>query len=323
MMQPIELKMDFPIALANGVRSTTSRVWSVLTAASRGDLNEVKELAASCPELLYAQYNYTPPIHFAVREGHLELVNYLLAQGAYDPNYKIYPFLDSLETMAKDRGYWTIFKLLEDYRKNGISVRFKGDLGQIYYRRDALHQKFEHAVDKGDLEKTKQLLTDHPDLINDPMYFWGEGILMMPAKAGNFKMIELLMNAGARFPDVSKWSRFYYFERYDSTAFILDHGMNPNHMSWHRVTILHDMAQIGNIPKAKLLLDHGASIDPVDEEYCSTPLGIAARWGQEDMVRFLLEKGADPGVSGADWSTPLAWARQKGYKEIENIFSSL
>lgn len=321
MIQPIELKMDFPIALANGVRSTTSKVWSVLAAASRVDLNEVKVLTASCPELLYAQYNYTPPIHFAVREGHLDLVSYLLAQGAYDPDYKIYPFLDSLETMAQDRGYWAILKLLEDYRENTLSARFEGEQGQIYYQRDALQQKFEHAVDKGDLEKTKQLLMDRPDLIEDPTYFWSEGILLMPAKAGNFKMIELLLNAGARFPDLSKWSRFYYFERYDSAAFILDHGMNPNHMSWHRVTILHDMAQIGNIPKAKLLLDHGAGIDPVDEEYCSTPLGMAARWGQEDMVRFLLEKGADPGISGADWSTPLAWARQKGHKEIENIFT--
>jgi ankyrin repeat protein len=31
---------------------------------------------------------YTP-IHFAVREGHVELVKYLLDNGAHDPNYKI------------------------------------------------------------------------------------------------------------------------------------------------------------------------------------------------------------------------------------------
>ncbi len=319
MIQPIELTIDFPIALSNGKRSTTSKVWSVLTAASRGDLNKILELTASCPELLYAQYNYTPPIHFAVRGGHLELVKYLLAQGAYDPGYKIYPFLDSLETIAQDRGYVEIFKLLEGYRKNPISAKFKGDHGEIYYRRDALQQKFEHAVDKGDLEITKQLLKEHPELIDDPTYFWSEGILLMPAKAGNFKLIELLLSFGARFPDVSKWARFYYFERYDSAAFILDHGMNPNHMSWHQVTILHDMAQKADIPTAKLLVEHGAGIDPVDEEYFSTPLGMAARWGHLEMVKFLLENGADPGVSGADWSTPLAWSRQKGHREIEDI----
>ncbi len=45
-----------------------------------------------CPELIYAQYNYHPPIHFAVREGHLDLVRYLLRNGAHAPDYRSYPF---------------------------------------------------------------------------------------------------------------------------------------------------------------------------------------------------------------------------------------
>jgi ankyrin repeat protein len=94
--------------------------------------------------------------------------------------------------------------------------------------------------------------------------------------------------------------------------------MNPNHMSWQHVTLLHDMAQEGNIPKARLLLDHGADINAVDEEYRSTPLGLAARWGQKDMVAFLIERGADPNKSNARWSTPLSWARKKGHAEIES-----
>ena len=46
------------------------------------------------------------------------------------------------------------------------------------------------------------------------------------------------------------------------------------------MTLLHDMAHEGDIPKAMLLLDHGADINPIDEEYQSTPLGMAARWGR-------------------------------------------
>ena len=95
--------------------------------------------------------------------------------------------------------------------------------------------------------------------------------------------------------------------------------MNPNTMSWHHVTLLHDMAQKGVIDKAELLIKYGAAIDPVDEEYQSTPLGMAARWGNIEMVEYLLSKGADVNLSGAQWATPLAWARKKGHTEIETV----
>ena len=98
--------------------------------------------------------------------------------------------------------------------------------------------------------------------------------------------------------------------------------MNPNTMSWQHVTILHDMAQKGFIDKAELLIKHKADLNPIDEAYQSTPLGLAARWGQIEMVEYLLKQGSDPSQSGAPWSTPLAWAKRKGHTEIENILQS-
>ena len=75
--------------------------------------------------------------------------------------------------------------------------------------------------------------------------------------------------------------------------------MSARHQTWQRVTLLHDMAQSGELAKARLLLEHGAEIDAVDDEYRSTPLGFAARWGQTAMVAWLLERGADPNRAGA------------------------
>jgi ankyrin repeat protein len=100
---------------------------------------------------------------------------------------------------------------------------------------------------------------------------------------------------------------------------MMERGMNPNVMSWHHVSLLHDMAQKGYIRKAELLISHGAEINPVDEEYQSTPLGMAARWGHLEMVELLLRHGADPNKSGADWARPLSWARRKGFGEIEQV----
>ena len=321
MIQPGELKQELPIKLANGVISTTTKVWEILVASKKGNIENVKRLVAECPELIYAQYNYTPPIHFAVREGHIDLVRYLLDNGAHDPNYKIYPFQDTLMTVANDRGFYEITLLLEHYAKDPARQKYKGDNGEIIYNRSEIQLEFQEAVDKGSLARTEKILREHPELAKDKTYFWGEGILVFAAKENNRKMIDLLMSYGASVPAIIKWGQFYYFERPDGATYMMEKGMDPNTMSWHHVTLLHDMAQKGAIDRAELLIRHGASIDPIDEEYQSTPLGMAARWGHVEMVEYLLSKGADPEKSGASWATPLAWARKKGHASVEKILN--
>lgn len=319
MLQPPELKLNLPIKLANGVISNTSKVWEILAASKEGNLDAIQKLVAECPELIYAQYNYTPPIHFAVREGHLDLLRYLLEQGAHDPNYKIYPFGEPLQTIARDRGHTEIAGLLDTYTSDPSLQKYRGDNGEIFYNRTDLHEEFEQAVDAEDLDKTQSILKAYPEFAKDETYFWSEGILTFAAKKNNRKMIDLLMAYGAKVPQLLKWAQFYYFERYEAAAYMLEKGMNPDTKSWHHVTLLHDMAQKGNLSKAELLVKYGAEINPVDEEYQSTPLGLAVKWGQLEMVKYLLEQGADPNKAGMPWATPLAWARKKGELEIEEI----
>jgi len=95
--------------------------------------------------------------------------------------------------------------------------------------------------------------------------------------------------------------------------------MDANHMNWHRFTLLHHMAAEGEVAKAKLLLAHGADIDAIDDEYRSTPLGVAARRGHGAMVELLLEHGADPVAAGASWGAPLEWAVRKGHGHVEDL----
>lgn len=307
------------MSLSHDVISTTTQVWGILVASRDGDLKMVEKMVDECPELIYAQYNYTPPIHFAVREGHLDLTKYLLNNGAHDPAYRTYPFLDDLQTVAGDRNYDDIASLLQEYAGNAALHRYKADNGKIHFPRTELQQAFEDAVHTGDLNRTEQILKTHPEFALDDTFFWGEGILMKPAQQQERKLVELLLRYGAAVPAILKWTQFYYFKYYDSAAFLMENGMNPNTMSWHHVTILHDMAQKGDIPKAALLIKHGAAIDPLEDEYHSTPLGMAARWGHTEMVKYLLSQGANPHKSGALWATPLAWAKKKGHNDIENI----
>ena len=319
MIQPHEMKLGLQMKLANGVVSTTTRVWNTLVASKNGNLEEVKHLVNDCPELTYAQYNYTPPIHFAVREGHIDFVRYLLDSGAHDPKYKTYPFQESLGTIARDRNYSEIALLLDQYAKDASKQKYKGDNGEILYNRSERQLEFEQAVDKGSLEKTEKILKEHPEFASDETYFWGEGILVFAAKENNRRMIDLLISYGAKVPAILKWAQFYYFEKLEGAMYMMEKGMDPNTMSWHHVTLLHDMAQKGNVQKAELLIKYGAGIDPVEEEYQSTPLGMAARWGHVEMVNHLISKGANINKAGASWATPLAWAKKKGHEEIEKI----
>lgn len=319
MLQPHEMKLHLPMEVHNGVISSTTAVWDILVASYNGDLQAVKQMVAACPELIYAQYNYTPPIHFAVREGHTDLVAYLLSEGAHDPAYRTYPFRDSLLTIAQDREYQEITSLLEQYYSDPAACKYSKDNGAIHYNRSPEEQEFERAVDEEKIDLTAQILKAHPAFAKDETYFWGEGILTMPAKRNNQALMELLMSYGAEPPRILKWAQFYYLENYDSAVFLMEHGMSANTMSWHHVTLLHDMAQKGNLQKAALLIRHGAYINALEDEYLSTPLGLAARWGHVEMVEYLLQQGADPNESGAHWSTPLAWARKKGRLEIERI----
>jgi ankyrin repeat protein len=506
-------------------------VWNMLRASRDGDLEQVRTLVARRPDLVRCEYNYTPPIHFAVREGHTDLVRYLLEHGAEAADYRTYPFQDSLLTMAQDRehadvaalllevaeqrfpvvaglaefleavqkpdlarvrrlladspqlarasddtgdtglhraaaiGHFELMALLLDAgaavdaaRADGFrpihcalhrgrkpslntgaaagfllargaayNIYLAAVFGDVPYVRDALardaslanfgdtvqmrplsaaarrndlevvtlllehganpslpehgapvgqalwvavyqgqydmaklllehganpdtapessgsaisHTRknpemrkllLEHGakddarpmdelmklLDDNALEELEQRLKDRFPLAEQGAAYWSEGILAGPANRGNIPAIELLMRYGARVPDITKWGRYYYFKHTEIARVLLENGMNPNHMNWHHVTLLHDMAQDGDLDKARLLLDHGADINAIDEEYRSTPLGFAARWGHREMAAMLLQRGADPNRSGASWSTPLAWARKKGHSEIE------
>lgn len=297
---------------------TTTEVWAMLSACHAGDVARARELMGQRPELATCQYNYTPPLHFAVREGHLELVRLLVEHRAYDPGYKSYPFGDTLLTIANDRGFDEIARELESARARGLAHKWP-ETGEIDYEQDDEQLRFDRALHDGKRKDSERLLTARPDLARNELSSWAEGVLMMPAKKRDRALLELLLVHGAQVPPLSKWGRFYYFKHDDVAALLLERGMSAQHRTWHEVTLLHDMAQSGDLAKARLLLEHGAALDAVEDEYRSTPLGLAARWGKKAVVELLLARGANPSLGGAAWSTPLAWARKYGHAEIERM----
>ena len=57
-------------------------LWNLMQATAAGDQRAVEGLIGRRPELAQSVYDYTPALHFAVREGHLNLLRFLLEYGA-------------------------------------------------------------------------------------------------------------------------------------------------------------------------------------------------------------------------------------------------
>lgn len=112
-------------------------------------------------------------------------------------------------------------------------------------------QRFQAACMSGDRDTAERLVAAHPEYLGypGPMYQAADG------------------------------------DRVDVAHFLLELGVSPDvsHGSW---TGLHACAHNGSVRVAKLLIEHGATIDIRERRYKATPLGHANWAGQAEMVEL-------------------------------------
>jgi ankyrin repeat protein len=111
----------------------------------------------------------------------------------------------------------------------------------------------------------------------------GESPLMMAALKGHLAQAQRLIQRGA---EVNKpgWAPLHYA------------ASNPEPIS---------------LAMVRLLLEHHAYID-AESPNKSTPLMMAARYGQDPVVQLLLEEGADPMLRNEQGLSAIDFARQAG-----------
>jgi ankyrin repeat protein len=76
-------------------------------------------------------------------------------------------------------------------------------------------------------------------------------------------------------------------DRADVVAFLLDLGISPNVEDSQRQRPLHIAAYSNSLRVAKLLIDRGAEIDPVESNWSNTPLGGAVYAQHAPMIELL------------------------------------
>jgi len=74
----------------------------------------------------------------------------------------------------------------------------------------------------------------------------------------------------------------------------------------------------GDVDGVRRALRGGAS---PDGKGAITPLHRATAKGETEIVRILLDAGANADVADDDGETPLQWARFGGYREIECLLA--
>jgi len=81
------------------------------------------------------------------------------------------------------------------------------------------------------------------------------------------------------------------------------------------LTLLLETSAYGNEKIVEYLVEHGANIDGASNNEW-TPLGIASAYGNEKIVKYLVDHGADVDKEMEDGITPLLIATQNGHKDI-------
>jgi ankyrin repeat protein len=265
-------------------------------AAHHGSVESIAALVALGADPRAQDSDGCTPLMIAAAAGHVEAVRELLKH-------------DDRIDLASKYG-WTPLVFAASREREAV-VRLLLERGAEY---DLLT-----AVARGDLARVKALVEGRPDLVKEE-----EARDQSP----------LTWAAGHNHPEVLTWlidhgADINYHNNYEGS--VLSVAAWEGHIDIARIlldrgadielgagkdaygTPLHHACWQGNKEMATLLLDHGAKLESVDNTD-ETPLCFAVKEGQTDLVRFLLDRGADPNKGG-----PVASAALENRIEIAQL----
>ena len=82
---------------------------------------------------------------------------------------------------------------------------------------------------------------------------------------------------------------------------------------------LQEAASIGNVDLVRMIIENGTDVDSMDDQFYKTALHRAVAGGHQEIVEFLLNKGADVNAQDREGRTPLHYASERGHKDVAKL----
>ena len=272
-------------------------IWDTLRASEDGDVATLGQLLERDPLLSRAEYWYTPAIHFAAREGHVEAVQLLLDAGA-DPEWNG-QHDGSLIAMATERGHTRIARLLEQCRDRGGRIVAGTDDHPIHA-----------AITRGDTDDVRRLLDAGPHLV-DVGNAAGASPLHRAVGRGVYDLVALLVDRGADVHAVLSSARGLgggFWTDLQAIDLAIWDGRRPGDGRIIRLLLdrgatrdLTVAAALGEIEQVRQILDREPERIRETRPSGRRPLSAAIEAGHDSIAWLLLERGVDP-----NWGEPTA-----------------
>jgi pectate lyase len=257
-------------------------------AAASGDIELARSLLDRGADLDYSDDGNKTALQFAAMNGHREMIELLLAEGARIDAQESYPGRTALD-YAVEKGYKDIVELLIT-KGADVNVKIIGP-------------------QEGDTPLHTAIRMAHKDIVE---------LLISKGADVNAKS-----NQGEAPIDIAMRK-----PHMDIASALIDNGAEASFFTKMRVNMARQAktanlsllfaAQNGEQEKVEALLDQGVDINLRDSEG-NTSLYYAAREGHGEVAQLLIEKGADVTVKDAQGMTPLYFAVGNGMDAVAEL----
>eukprot|EP00977_Amphora_coffeiformis_P017483 scaffold5754_cov166-Amphora_coffeaeformis.AAC.5 len=315
---------------------STSQSVNLITAASEGNVDEVKTLLEfGSMDLNQGDYDRRTALHLAAHEGHLEVVKLLCKAGA-DVNVKDRwgdrPLDDAKKAKANGSAIADVLngnattapstfkdvasmRALKDQtnKKTEVAAAENADEGmtQLPVQDFALGCSVLHQSALGHELVLEKILLEKPDLVNFRDYD-RRTALHIAASEGQLEICQFLVAKGARINRVDRWGGSPLDDAHrgrfvDVVKFLRKNGAKFGSTS--QATNFITAASDGDVEELQAFLDFG-SVDVDQGDYDRrTALHLASGEGNLEIVRMLCEAGANVNVEDRWGHRPLDDAR--------------
>lgn len=126
---------------------------------------------------------------------------------------------------------------------------------------------------------------------NDPNYSGNYPLLFCVSDEGAEILLKHGANPDIKFRNQTLLSREYTYKDIVLMELLLKYGANPNHLATYQITsILHYAAANGEEEIVKLLIENGADVN-IKNRRKETPLDVAAKMYRVEIVEILVKNG--------------------------------